>query len=167
MDNPILTVLMMIFGNPFGIALIVFLIVVLFKKLFGKKEEPQQPQQEEAPVSTPDCSGTAIIFINGGAPANGDKMGTLTVDGRSLDILYSEAPLAVTISAGVRNVVIEGGLAGDARIDRAITFRSYDVLTVDMPGVGDADLIRHQMIRYTEYSNALRESGFRPTKKEL
>lgn len=171
-NNPIIIILMMLFGNPFGIGLIIFLLVFLFKKIFRKKESNQPEEQEsnqpeEPPQKTANYNGPAYIFINGGAPTYGDVMGKVTVDGKSLDLLYSEAPIQIAITAGMRNVVIEGGLVGDACIDRVIEFTAYDVLTVDMPGEGDQDVIRHQMIRYSEYSKALSQCGYRPTRKEL
>lgn len=163
-DNPIIIILMMLFGNPFSIGLIIFLLVRLFKKIFRKRENNQP---EEPPKKTANYDGPAYIFINGGAPACGDVMGKVTVDGKSLDLLYSECPIQVAITAGMRKVVIEGGLVGDACVDRVIEFTAYDVLTVDMPGEGDQDVIRHQMIRYYEYSKALSQCGYHPTKKVL
>lgn len=168
MENPILTVLLMLFGNPFGIAILIILIVLLVKTIIRafKKKPAEDEQLEEAPKAV-NYDGPAKIFINGGAPAYGDVMGKITVDGKSMELLYSEAPIEITFKAGKRNVVIEGGLVGDARIDRVIDFAAYDVLTVDMPGDGDRDLIRHQMIGYYEYSKALSDCGYHVTRKQL
>lgn len=122
--------------------------------------------QNDTPEYSSSSGGTAAIFINGGAPS-GNKMGTISVDGRSLDILYTEAPLEITIPTGRHHVVVEGGVQGDARIDRYIDFGVLDVWTVDMPGRNDVDVIRHQMIDYSEYRRALSDSGFHVTKKQL
>ena len=109
----------------------------------------------------------AKIFINGGAPASGNEMGRISVDGKRLALLYTDAPIEISVSAGRHHIIIEGGHYGDARVDRAVDFGTSNVLTVDMPGGDDDDLIRHQMISYTEYSQAVRDCGFRVTKKYL
>ena len=112
-------------------------------------------------------SGTATIFINGGAPASGNTMGKISVDGNTMPILYSDLPLEITISTGRHHIVVEGGVYGDARIDRYMDFGILDVWTVDMPGKNDADVIRHQMIDYSQYRRALSDAGFYVTKKQL
>ena len=91
----------------------------------------------------------------------------ISVDGNSMSILYTEAPLEITIAEGNHHIVVEGGRYGDARIDRNINFDILDVWTVDMPGADDADVIRHQMISSSEYRSALSSSGFRVTRKTL
>lgn len=121
---------------------------------------PPKPASSEAP-------STSTIFINGGAPASGNTLGKISVDGKSLTVRYTDVPLEITIPTGRRHVVVEGGVYGDARIDRFIDFGLLDVWTVDMPGGNDADVIRHQMIGYSEYKQALRESGFQVTKRTL
>lgn len=126
---------------------------------------PYTPTSSDSPSSS--SGGTSTIFINGGAPSSGNVMGKISVDGRSLSILYTEAPLEIAISAGRHHVIVEGGLYGDARIDRAIDFGALDVWTVDMPGADDADVIRHQMIGYADYCRALSDAGYRVTKKRL
>ena len=76
-------------------------------------------------------------------------------------------PVEIPVSAGVHHVQICGGLEGDARVDRQISFENQTVLTVDLPGTGDADLIRFQIISFTEYRNAVNSCGFRVTTKRL
>ncbi len=110
-------------------------------------------------------AGTSKIFVNGGAPLSGNKMGRITVDGKSLSLLYTDAPIEITLPAGRHHVVVEGGVAGDARIDRYIELDASDVWTIDMPGAGDADVIRHQIIDFSEYRSALSMSGFSVTRK--
>ena len=94
-------------------------------------------------------------------------MGKISVDGNSMSVLYTDAPVEITISAGRHHVVVEGGVYGDACIDRYIDFDILDVWTVDLPGGDDADVIRHQMISSAEYRRALSDSGFRVTRKHL
>lgn len=156
------------------IGAIITVIVLIVKKIKGKpasnsESEPETPSAPPTPspaaFSHPTASApTAKIFINGGRPA-GAMMGRLYVDGKLFALPYSEAPIEVTIPAGYRHIVIEGGVYGDARIDRTVHFDSLDVLTVDMPGEADADVIRHQMISYSEYRGAIRDCGYTVTRK--
>lgn len=176
MNNPIVLVLLNLLTNPIILAAIVFGIVFLIKS--GKKK-PENPTQEEDIVDAAEpetqtetavssySGGTAKIFVNGGAPASGNQMGTLYVDGKSLSLRYTDAPIEIFVSSGKHHIVIEGGRYGDARVDRTVDFGAADVLTVDMPGGDDADVIRHQMIGYAEYSRAVRDCGFTVTRKYL
>lgn len=145
--------------------------VVVIVAIIAKKRKAVEFTMPITPVDAPASSsgsrGTATIFINGGAPASGNAMGKISVDGNSLSVLYSEVPVEITIPTGRHHVVVEGGRYGDARIDRYIDFDVLDVWTVDMPGRNDADVIRHQMIGYSEYRRALSDSGFRVTRKQL
>ncbi len=111
-------------------------------------------------------NGFSKIFINGGAPS-GNEMGTISVDGRALSLLYSDAPIEITVLTGRHHVVVEGGVYGNARIDRYIDFGPSDVWTVDMPGANDPDVIRHQMISSYEYKKALSDAGYSVTKVQL
>lgn len=148
---------------------VVAVIVIIVKKCKGNGTAtefsvPAEPPEEASSSHTP---RTSTIFINGGAPASGNIMGKISVDGKDLTVRYTDAPLEITIPVGRHHVVVEGGVAGDARIDRFMDFDILDVWTVDLPGGNDADVIRHQMIGYSEYKRALRESDFRVTKREL
>ena len=159
------------------IAIPVVVILVLVKKNAKKQNDAEVPKAPapaapEVPVAPPkpatsEAPSTSTIFINGGVPASGNTLGKISVDGRALAVRYTDVPLEITIPAGRHHVVVEGGICGDARIDRFIDFGSFDVWTVDMPGGSDADVIRHQMISYSEYRQALRESGFCVTKRTL
>ena len=142
-------------------------IAKIIKKLGMGAAVAAAAAQSDAQEYSSGSGGTSTIFINGGAPASGNTMGKISVDGNSLTILYSEAPVEITISTGRHHVIVEGGIYGDARIDRFIDFGSLDVWTVDMPGGNDADVIRHQMIGYSEYRRALSDSNFHVTKKQL
>ena len=126
-----------------------------------------QPETKTESAVSSYSGGTAKIFVNGGAPASGNEMGKLYVDGKSLILKYTDAPIEVSVSSGKHHIVIEGGQYGDARVDRTVDFGVSNVLTVDMPGEDDADLIRHQMISYSEYSQAVRDCGFTVTRKYL
>ena len=170
---------------PFFWYIILAAIVVVVLAIIFRKKKPAQtvaPTVAEQPVAEPPKvattttatttssgyrSGLAKIFVNGGLPASGNEMGKLYVDGRSLVLKYTDAPIEISVSSGRHHIVIEGGHYGDARVDRTVDFGTSDVLTVDMPGGDDADLIRHQMISYSEYSRALRDGGFRVTRKTL
>ncbi len=176
MNNPIVLVLLNLLTNPIVLAAIVFGIVFLIKS--GRKKPENEPQEQDVvDAAEPEAKtetavsgysgGTAKIFVNGGAPASGNEMGKLYVDGKSLVLRYTDAPIEVSVSSGRHHIVIEGGLYGDARVDRTFDFGVTDVLTVDMPGGDDADLIRHQMIGYAEYSRAVRDCGFTVTRKYL
>lgn len=175
MPDPIITVLLNLLTNPIVIGLIVFLIVFLVKSLRKKdytQEEPKATETPSAPAAKTSSassgySGTSKIFVNGGSPASGDKLGTISVDGKSLTVLYSEAPLEITVSAGTHHVVVEGGVYGDARIDRSINLGVLDVWTIDLPGGDDADLIRHQMISSSEYRSSLSRMGLTVTRRSL
>ncbi|MBQ2938811.1 MAG: hypothetical protein IJE00_00415 [Clostridia bacterium] len=158
-----------------AVAVLVVLIVIVRIVRAAKKRTPTEtptvttnytPSYSSSPSSS-SSGGTAKIFVNGGSPFSGDKMGKIAVDGRSMNVYYSDLPLEITIPAGRRHVVVEGGLYGDARIDRYIDFDVLDVWTVDLPGSGDADVIRHQMIGYSEYRSALSSAGFSPTRRSL
>lgn len=171
----------------FRYMIIVAVVVVVLAIIFRKKKPAQtaaptaaEPPAAEVPkpaapttttttatTSGYSSGGPAKIFVNGGAPASGNEMGRIYVDGKSLSLRYTDAPIEISVSSGRHHIVIEGGHYGDARVDRMVDFDSNDVLTVDMPGGDDADLIRHQMIGYVEYSRAIRESGFRVTRKSL
>ena len=145
-------------------------VILLVKR--KNKDVPSAPameRQTETPATsyTAPSACTSKIFVNGGAPSSGNKMGTLTVDGKSLSLLYTDAPIEITVPAGRHHVVVEGGVVGDARIDRVIELGILDVWTVDMPGAGDADVIRHQKIGISEYRRALSEAGFHVTRKDL
>lgn len=149
---------------------IALLVILLIKR--KNKNVPTVPAMErQTETSTPSytatSAGTSIIFVNGGAPSSGNKMGTLTVDGKSLSLFYIDAPIEITVSAGRHHIVVEGGIAGDARIDRVIELGVLDVWTIDMPGAGDADVIRHQKIGFSEYRRALSEAGFHVTRKSI
>ena len=173
MKNPIVMVLLNLLTNPIVLGAIVLGIVFLVKS--GKKKPENTPAQDVVDAEAPEVKtesysysgGPAKIFVNGGLPASGNEMGKLYVDGKSLSLKYTDAPIEISVSSGRHHIVIEGGHYGDARVDRMVDFGANDVLTVDMPGGDDADLIRHQMIGYAEYSRALRESGFRVTRKTL
>lgn len=119
------------------------------------------------PKTTSSYSGTTKIFVNGGMPSSGNTMGKIIVDGKSLSLLYTDAPIEITIPAGSHHIVVEGGIFGDARIDRVIQLGASDVWTVDLPGGNDDDVIRHQKISYSEYRRALSDAGFTVTKKHL
>ena len=176
MNNPIVLVLLNLLTNPNVLAALVFGIVFLIKS-GKKKSESTGTEKEIVDAAEPETKtetavssysgGPAKIFVNGGAPASGNVMGTLYVDGKSLSLRYTDAPIEISVSSGKHHIVIEGGLCGDARLDRTVDFGSNNVLTVDMPGEDDADLIRHQMISYSEYSRAVRDCGFRVTRKYL
>ena len=145
-------------------------VIVLPVVLLTKRKNnilPDAPDTGKQAEVSSSSSGTATIFVNGGAPSSGNKMGTLTVDGKSISLLYTDAPIEITVPTGRHHVVVEGGIAGDARIDRVVELDILDVWTIDMPGAGDADVIRHQMIGYSEYRNALSDAGFHVTKKSL
>lgn len=174
MTNPIITVLLTLLTNPIVIGGIVLLIVFLIKGAKKNNDADSAPAATEAPAarsssssSSSSSGGNSQIFINGGAPASSDVMGKISVDGKELTLLYTDAPIEITIPAGRHHVVVEGGHYGDARIDRSIDFGVLDVWTVDMPGADDDDLIRHQMISYSEYRSALSSSGFTVTRKRL
>lgn len=172
MAYPYIRILLMV-----AIAVVVIaVIVIVAKKLKGSKTTdfsfPVPPAETPTPspstsTSTSTSPRTSTIFINGGAPASGNIMGKISVDGNSLTVRYTDAPVEITIPVGRHHVVVEGGVAGDARIDRAMEFGVSDVWTVDLPGGDDADVIRHQMIDYSTYRQALRDSNFRVTKREL
>ncbi len=163
MSNPIIRIIIMLAAAAGGIAVIVKLVK---KFIIGAAAVSAATTPSDAPVSSV-SGGTSTIFINGGAPASGNVMGKISVDGNSLSVLYSENPLEISISAGRHHVVVEGGTYGDARIDRFIDFGALDVWTVDLPGKNDTDVIRHQMISFSEYRSALNSSGFRVTRKQL
>lgn len=175
MNNPIVLVLMNLLTNPIVLGAIIFFIVFLVKSGKKKTEEPVQedivdaaePESRTETTVSSYSGGTAKIFVNGGAPASGNQMGTLYVDGKSLSLRYTDAPIEISVSSGKHHIVIEGGRYGDARVDRTVDFGVTDVLTVDMPGGDDADVIRHQMIGYGEYSRAVRDCGFTVTRKHL
>lgn len=143
------------------------IIAKIIKKLGMGAAVAAAAAQSDTQEYSSGSGGTATIFINGGAPASGNTMGKISVDGNSLPILYSEAPIEITIPTGRHHVVVEGGVYGDARIDRYIDFDVLDVWTVDMPGRNDTDVIRHQMIGYSEYRRALSDSNFHVTRKQL
>lgn len=152
---------------------VIGVIAVIIFFLSRKRNTPATFAPWEAPEnsgSTADAftrnNGFSKIFINGGAPS-GNEMGTISVDGRSFSLLYSDAPIEITVLTGRRHVVVEGGVYGDARIDRYIDFGPDDVWTVDMPGANDADVIRHQMISSYEYKKALSDAGYSVTKVQL
>lgn len=163
--------------------IVVICVVIVLAILRSKRKNknasntPAMEQQRQTPAtsstptparsSTPTSGGTSRIFVNGGLPSSGNKMGTLTVDGKSLPLLYTDAPIEITVPAGRHHVVVEGGILGDARIDRVMELGIMDVWTIDMPGAGDEDVIRHQVIRLPEYRKALSEAGFQVTKKSL
>ena len=166
------------------VAIPVVVILVLVVKNTKKQNSDQAPEPPapaapteapaapKAPVAPPkpaasEAPRTSTIFINGGAPASGNTLGKISIDGRSLTVRYTDVPLEITIPAGRHRVVVEGGVYGDARVDRFMDFGVIDVWTVDLPGGDDADVIRHQMIGYSEYRQALREAGFQVTKKTL
>ena len=150
------------------IALPVILLVKRKNKNVPNVPAMERPTEPPATSSyTPTSVGTSKIFVNGGAPSSGNKMGTLTLNGKSLSLLYTDAPIEITVPAGRHHVVVEGGIVGDARIDRVIELGILDVWTIDMPGAGDADVIRHQKIGISEYRRALSEAGFRVTEKSL
>lgn len=151
------------------IAAVIGIIVKIVKKAKGGAAAaiPAFDRGTDTPATTSDSDSTSTIFINGGAPASGNIMGKISVDGNSLTVRYTDAPLEIIIPAGRHHVVVEGGVAGDARIDRFMDFGILDVWTVDLPGGNDADVIRHQMIGYSEYKQALRDSNFHVTKREL
>ncbi|MBE6903204.1 MAG: hypothetical protein E7480_01180 [Ruminococcaceae bacterium] len=152
---------------------VIFLIVFLIKGAKKKGSDTNYVSLSHTETSTTTTtstsssySGTSKIFINGGAPS-GNTMGKISVDGKSLSVLYTDAPIEITIPTGRHHVVVEGGVYGDARIDRYIDFGVLDVWTVDLPGRDDADVIRHQMISSSEYRRALSDSGYHVTKKYL
>lgn len=150
------------------VAGVIAIVAKLSKKRKGDTQVvPVRTTYSETPRTNSRVDSTSTIFINGGAPASGNNMGTITVDGKTLTVRFTEAPLEITITAGKHHVVVEGGVYGDARIDRTIDFGPYDVWTVDLPGANDADVIRHQMIGYSEYKRALTDSNFNVTKREL
>ncbi len=149
------------------IALPVILLVKRKNKNVPNVPAMERQTETSATSYTATSAGTSKIFVNGGAPSSGNKMGTLTVDGKSLSLLYTDAPIEITVPAGRHHVVVEGGIVGDARIDRVIELGILDVWTIDMPGAGDADVIRHQKIGISEYRRALSEAGFRVTEKSL
>ena len=183
MPNPIFPLIRILLICAVVAIPIVVILVLVIKN--GKKQNSNQapeapvpaeptetPAAPKAPVASPkpaasEPTRTSTIFINGGVPASGNTLGKISIDGRSLTVRYTDVPLEVTIPAGRHHVVVEGGVYGDARIDRFMDFGIIDVWTVDMPGGNDADVIRHQMIGYSEYRQALRESGFQVTKKTL
>ncbi len=179
MSNPIVLVLMNLLTNPIVLGAIIFFIVCLVKS--GKKKpaepahadivdaaEPEiQPETKTETVVSTYSGGPAKIFVNGGLPASGNVMGTLYVDGKRLELKYTDAPIEISVASGKHHIVIEGGHYGDARVDRTVDFGVTDVLTVDMPGGDDADVIRHQMVSYSEYSRAVRDCGFTVTRKSL
>lgn len=173
MNNPIIAVLLNLLTNPIVVGGIVLLIVFLIKGL--KKNNNVQTEDSatktqaytSATSSATSYSGTSKIFVNGGKPLSGSKMGTLSVDGKSISLYYTDAPIEITIPTGRHHIVVEGGVAGDARIDRFIEFGVLDVWTVDMPGGNDADVIRHQMISSSEYRRALSDAGFHVTKRHI
>lgn len=171
MSNPIIMVLLNLLTNPIVIGGIVLLIVFIVKGARNKGADadaaPAEPVASATPASSSSSGGTSTIFINGGAPSSGNTMGKISVDGKSLSVLYTDAPVEITIPTGRHHVVVEGGVYGDARIDRFIDFGVLDVWTVDLPGGDDDDLIRHQMISYSEYRRALSDAGYRVTKKHL
>ncbi len=171
MTRPILVYLVLLALAVGAIALIVKAVKKLSKSNYTGAVTPLTHVPTESASSssssTSSYRGTAKIFINGGAPASGNVMGRISVDGNSMSILYTEAPLEITIAEGNHHIVVEGGRYGDARIDRNINFDILDVWTVDMPGADDADVIRHQMISSSEYRSALSSSGFRVTRKTL
>ena len=129
---------------------------------------PAAEPQPARPAATPSSyKPTSKIFVNGGQPASGNIMGTLYVDGKALPLRYTDAPIEISVSAGRHHIVVEGGIYGDARIDRIMDLGVTDVWTVDMPGGNDADVIRHQLISSSEYRSALSQAGYRPTRKSL
>ena len=134
-------------------------------------EQPISQPVVEQPVSpapqAPQAPPKTKVFVDGGRPAYGDSLGRITIDGRSLAVLYSELPIEINLPVGNHHVVVEGGHVGDARIDRFIELGVNDVWTVDLPGGDDADLIRHQIIHISEYRNAISVSGYRVNKKYL
>ena len=148
---------------------VVAIIVKIIKKLSSATVVATPAPAQETGVSdyTYASPRTSTIFVNGGAPKSGNIMGTVKVDGRSVVVRYTDAPIEITIPAGEHHVVVEGGVQGDARIDRNIDFGTLDVWTVDLPGGDDADVIRHQMIDYSTYKQALRDSNFQVTKRNL
>lgn len=187
MLEAIIYVLLNLLMNPIvwgGIILLIFFLVKGRKKTsepdntdietLDEEETPEESdptpvnsQPEPSKPAESSYTGTSKIFVNGGAPASGSKMGKVSVDGTPVYIYYNEAPVEITISAGRHHVVVEGGVYGDARIDRFIDFGVTDVWTVDLPGGDDADVIRHQMISTSEYRSALSTSGFQVTKRRI
>ncbi len=150
------------------VAVIAIIVKIVKKAKAGAAAAiPAFDRGTDTSATTSGSDSTSTIFINGGAPASGNIMGKITVDGKSLTVRYTDAPLEITIPTGRHHVVVEGGVAGDARIDRVMEFGILDVWTVDLPGGNDADVIRHQMIGYSEYKQALRDSNFHVTKREL
>ena len=152
-----------------GVAVIGGVIAILIGTL-GKKKNSQVPTYYANPNSyAPASSGsnTSKIFINSGVPFSNGAIGNISIDGKTMPLLYGEMPLEITIPTGRHHVIVEGGVYGDARIDRIIDFGLLDVWTVDLPGKNDPDYIRHQMISYSEYTKALVSSNFHITKKSM
>ena len=159
-------------------------LIIVFATRSGKKNPP--PQQQEAPVAppvaqpapqyvpqpapqpvapAPQAPANTKIFIDGGQPAYGDNLGKITVNGKTLAVLYSQLPIEINLPAGNHHVVVEGGHVGDARVDRFIQLGAEDVWTVDLPGGNDADLIRHQIIHISEYRKAIATANYQVNKK--
>lgn len=167
MHYPYLRILLALAVIVGVVAIIVKIIKKLSNAAAAATPAPAPVRETAESDDTYSSPRTSTIFVNGGAPASGNIMGTVTVDGKSVTVRYTDAPVEITIPAGEHHVVVEGGVHGDARIDRRIDFGVLDVWTVDLPGGGDADVIRHQMIDYSTYKQALRDSDFHVTKRSL
>ncbi len=166
------------FLSPVFIGIAIFLILVVLAIIrsaivnsrgSGSSDGSAPAFNETSPssASSTQSSSSAKIFINGGAPAFGNIMGKIVVDGKPLDLKYTDAPIEISVSSGKHHIIVEGGLCGDARIDRAMDFGTSNVLTIDMPGEGDEDIIKHQMISEVEYLKTLDECSFTVTRKCL
>ncbi|MBQ8797913.1 MAG: hypothetical protein IJZ56_06955 [Oscillospiraceae bacterium] len=163
MQYPIIRILIVLACAAGGVAVIVKLVK---KFILGAAAVSAATSSSEVSSSS-GSGGTSTIFINGGTPLSGNTMGKITVDGQSLTVRYTDLPLEIAIPTGRHHIIVEGGVHGDARIDRFMDFGALDVWTVDLPGGNDADVIRHQMIGFSEYRRALSNSGFNVTRKQL
>jgi len=107
-DNRILVFLLI------AVAMVAVIVFLVKKAKAGKQgivvEEPpvetppQRPTPTPTPTSTPTSTvssgGPAKIFVNGGRPLSGSLMGRIYVDGRSMALFYSDAPLEISIPSG-------------------------------------------------------------------
>ena len=120
------------------------------QQAFEEKKADCERRIEEFDRRTNPIATMGVIYLDGGAPAKGNYMADLCVDGEESELLisYARTPYEVLLPAGSHDISIKRG--GRVLWHQRFSFYSGKVYTVDIAGAADSSELSGNLDRYSQ-----------------